>query len=234
MKNPNQDFSRRARRLNMTVSRVDETARFYATGRQARRRWHSRCSDRRQGLVQIPDMAARRRMKAIAGGTLLRAESSVEPVTSAPRESPSTSLEGLGRPAFLHDGERFQEVNSSWVELSGFSAVELLGSPLQRLLPRTGARRTDDPLPGIQELVRSDGARRRIRILELPLAAESPWRCAVTEALLPEDEAVERVDRAELTLACLDEAIIRTDATGRIEYLNVAARTLLGCGDEVI
>ena len=173
-------------------------------------------------------------MKAIAGEGAPQTAKAVKPVTSAPEGSPVRALERLERPAFLHDGERFVEVNSSWLELAGYQGEEILGLPLRQLLPRAGSRRSDEPLPGPQELVRADGTRRLLFLSEQTLDVPTPWKCLVADSPPIEIEPAPPADRADLTLACLDEAIVRTDPSGRIEYLNPAASSLLGCGSEVI
>ena len=54
----------------------------------------------------------------------------------------------------------------------------------------------------------------------------------VTEAKLAERELKEQKERAEVTLQSIGDAVITTDARGRIDYLNPVAETLTGWSQE--
>lgn len=152
-------------------------------------------------------------------------------------------------PAMMHtvgpDG-RILSVSELWLERLGQTRDEVIGRRLRdfltddarRALPepdldQTGARRDVE-----LQLRRRDGA-----VIDVLLSATSErdaeGRITITHAVL-EDVTRKRLaeqlaaehERSRVTLESIGDAVISTDAAGRVEYLNPVAETLTGWPEE--
>jgi diguanylate cyclase (GGDEF)-like protein/PAS domain S-box-containing protein len=145
--------------------------------------------------------------------------------------------------------ERFLFVNRGCEELTGYSAQELLGMDLFQLThpdfrPVVEAR-ARARLSGIEvtppsyefKIVRRDGAERWLAVNAAVVdMAGAPAALAtavdVTEKKLAEIALAEERERAQVTLASIGDGVIRTDAAGRVDYLNAVAERLTGWSAE--
>jgi len=148
--------------------------------------------------------------------------------------------------------ERFLFVNRGCEVLTGYPARDLLGLEIGRLThpdfralveERGRARLAGDPdVPSTYafKIVRRDGTERWIEVhaavvemdgapTALATAVDVTERTETEEALRESSERLaEERERAEVTLASIGDGVIRTDATGIVDYLNAAAERLTG------
>jgi diguanylate cyclase (GGDEF)-like protein/PAS domain S-box-containing protein len=113
----------------------------------------------------------------------------------------------------------------------------LLGRPPSGLVLGLYRAPEDELAPGDdRELQHRTERRRPLRLAQRPLEVATYERgLASVAAILPEGASGRSAaERAELTLDSLDDSILRTDSSGRLEYLNPTARSLLGWGLEAL
>lgn len=108
---------------------------------------------------------------------------------------------------------------------------DVVGTPLFERMRRALEARVPDQF--LSEFTYPDGTKAwfdlRLRPVPRGLLVLS---VDVTEQVRIRDELAQSRDRLSLTLACLTEAVVTTDGTGRIERVNPAAERLLGCRAE--
>ncbi len=154
-----------------------------------------------------------------------------------------TLAESTTTAIFVYDADRFLYVNRALEALTGFDADELLAmSPVALIHP--GFR--DEVDSRIRRRLRGDEAAGRYEILLLTPRGEV-WIEASADALECDGRLVSigtaiditerrrtkealgrEKERAEVTLASIGDGVIRTDAQGRIDFLNPVAERLTG------
>ena len=151
----------------------------------------------------------------------------------------------------IHGSDGILFANRQFSELLGAPTGDLLGIPLSEVLPpeyaelvsdhirralagEAGADRYEVDLVGLQgQTARLELSSWRIRYQEqnaLLMVGVEVLPTQTVAALGNNDGAVR--SRARLALEALGEAIITTDAKGRIDYLNPAAGNLLGVSND--
>jgi len=142
----------------------------------------------------------------------------------------------------MSDG-RFLDVNSAFVEATGYARDEIIGRTtaeiglwvelkeqelmLQRL-------RRDGRVIGVEARYRTKSGEPRLALFSAVLVDVDGEQCLlaaskdITARKRMEEQLYAEKERAQVTLHAIGDAVITTDARGRVEILNPAAEQLLG------
>jgi diguanylate cyclase (GGDEF)-like protein/PAS domain S-box-containing protein len=180
---------------------------------------------------------------------LERAAPLVEPPLPPPPPAASAPLAMLGdriHDAVLIHRDKIVYANPQFAHLIGLEASELVGRRLEDLVPPEYAELVGDNIrrrlsgaPAAEryeiDLIGLQGQTARLEVSNWPIEHEGePALLVVGVEVLPTVAAPAPVGReaedaaARLALGSLSEAVVTTDAEGRVQYLNAAAGRLLG------
>jgi diguanylate cyclase (GGDEF)-like protein/PAS domain S-box-containing protein len=144
----------------------------------------------------------------------------------------------------VYSSERFLYANHACEKLTGYLAAELLTLPPQEIIhpemrremgQRVAARLRGEEVPSRYEarVLTRDGRERWVDVAagRLERGGQVLGMATffdITERKLAEIALVEERERAEVTLASIGDGVIRTDASGLVDYLNAVAERLTG------
>jgi len=181
---------------------------------------------------------------------LKRAAMLAEPAPPPPRPPQPAPLATLGdriHDAVLIHRDKIVYANPQFGRLIGLDAAALVGRRLEDLVPPEYAELVGDNIrrrlggaPAAEryeiDLIGMQGQTARLEVNNWPIEHEgAPALLIVGVEVLPAALAAPAAPEAEsaparLALESLSEAVLTTDAEGRVEYLNAAAHRLLGDG----